>query len=594
MSATGPDVAFFLNDVNCRHIASFVLGAVFIASIRNGLRTIDLPFIRSFFSRFRTNQNGQSSGEHDSEFSRFRTNHRGQPSGNHDSEKASIDSDISTVSPAESRLLSVILAFCFASASLTVFASLMTFDTRESSLCSFVIAWGGISLQTGRIVGLVLLLLDLRRLHIRRIESVIFIVWLLVGLAFVFVNNALAIGVLMSFPSLLVAFCMRTHFLPASLTASLLYIILEISTIIRFWSLVKPLSAEFQQQMQGFRDFRIIRTGSLLFFELLTLVPSSINSNTLGEVIPFCIGALLVLEAFKFRFHRDSRETGLLPSSSWTRTSVAPTTYSLSFTEPSDRSAPVLSPHPFSSRGLANPTRYSSAWLDHSPPTARSSRTIDSVAAKSIAKSIKNAVVQVAKRSQRPMNREPDPELSDRKLPDQPSPISPGPQSLLLPESPLIMARPQLLILTSPIAEYTGDIAADTPAKSGLFRLTPHFAETSKSHLSMSSSGSSHSVSEGSVPPSDSHSTVSAASIPFSEESEAASEPRPAPLTRTATFGRRGVRFRAAGYANPIQSRWSSTTNSEPVVLPAPLPLPDEWPRVPPLVLSPSTGRPRI
>jgi len=187
---------------------------------------------------------------------------------------------------------------------------------------------------------------------------------------------------------------------------------------------------------------------------------------------------------------------------------------------------------------------------------------------------------------------------------------------------PTAVARPRLMIVTTPTVDSPeDDLPTDSPAlqpmqRTGLFRLTPQFISGAKSYLSMSSSSFSvHrplSLLSRSLPSSpdamgNRHSTMTtSASVPLSDESDI-SEPhtdagRPI-LTRPTTFGARGSRFRAVGYVNPIQSRWSSSTISQgtgsqgashPLPLPLPLPLPPEWPRPPPLVLSSATGRPRI
>lgn len=43
------------------------------------------------------------------------------------------------------------------------------------------------------------------------------------------------------------------------------------------------------------KDMRMLRAFSLIFLGLLTIVPSVVDTNVLGEFIPLSIGALIVL-----------------------------------------------------------------------------------------------------------------------------------------------------------------------------------------------------------------------------------------------------------------------------------------------------------
>lgn len=110
-----------------------------------------------------------------------------------DSEKVSTDSSVSSYS-GESRALVFLLSFSFASASITLFASVLSFSSGTAcgmiscaqfshliGPAAFVVAWGGITSQLGRVMGLIILFLELHRLGIRRWESVSFISLLFTG-----------------------------------------------------------------------------------------------------------------------------------------------------------------------------------------------------------------------------------------------------------------------------------------------------------------------------------------------------------------------------------------------------------------------------
>jgi len=49
-------------------------------------------------------------------------------------------------------------------------------------LVAFVVAWGGLSAQSARLVGLIILILELKQFGIKRWETALFWVYLLVGI----------------------------------------------------------------------------------------------------------------------------------------------------------------------------------------------------------------------------------------------------------------------------------------------------------------------------------------------------------------------------------------------------------------------------
>ncbi|THV08507.1 hypothetical protein K435DRAFT_13376 [Dendrothele bispora CBS 962.96] len=211
-----------------------------------------------------------------------------------------VESDGSSISPSkrDSRTLLLIMFLAFATGSLANFASLLTFEAN-SGLCDFVVAWSELSFMTARLMGLLVLLFDLRQRGIARWESIALVVWLVIGLAFIFFNSAVATGITISpTASSPVFFCYRKHFLPASLVTSVLYILLEIIVLARFWALLRNESPLGDRGLKYLLDLRILRTLSLLLLDGLTVVPSAIVTNILGEFIPLSIGSVAVLTAF--------------------------------------------------------------------------------------------------------------------------------------------------------------------------------------------------------------------------------------------------------------------------------------------------------
>lgn len=54
--------------------------------------------------------------------------------------------------------------------------------TKRALTLAFVIAWGGMAAQSARLVGMLILSFELRQLGISRRESIIFWIWLGIGI----------------------------------------------------------------------------------------------------------------------------------------------------------------------------------------------------------------------------------------------------------------------------------------------------------------------------------------------------------------------------------------------------------------------------
>jgi hypothetical protein len=87
-----------------------------------------------------------------------------------------------------------------------------------------------------------------------------------------------------------------TSLLAISLVSSLIYIVLEGYTIFRLWFLLFPRVV----QLRTLTDFRLRRAIALLLFELLTIVPAAVETNIIGDFLPFSTGTLIVLCQFFF------------------------------------------------------------------------------------------------------------------------------------------------------------------------------------------------------------------------------------------------------------------------------------------------------
>jgi len=384
------DTAQFFPDITQIQTASFFLGWVFIASVyyvasSSLLRSCFRILFRRRFAATVPDIERSVSGK----------------------SSANPDEDSTLTSKTQNTTLVFTLSLCFAFASVASFISLLSFPVDGSTGCAFVVAWAGVATQSAKLVGLLVVIFELRSMRISRWEIVAFIGFLLVGLACSFVNYAIGTGTLRVSASLGISFCERKHYLPASLTSSLIYIILEVYAIGRLGSFVAPSFFTIWHQIALLQDIRVLRPVSLLLLDLLTIVPSAVFTNILGDFLPFSLGSLVVLLTFNYARRSSDRLTfdSIPPSPvlqvfaprpsrpSSMRRSMRSLRFSLRSAQPRTTISPfVLPPHPFSAAAL-DESRHE--WDDPGlPHSARSSRTT------SIHTS-GNAVVRVDNRSRR-------------------------------------------------------------------------------------------------------------------------------------------------------------------------------------------------
>lgn len=83
--------------------------------------------------------------------------------------------------------------------------------------------------------------------------------------------------------------------IPAALPSSLIYLILELYILVRFFFLFSPDFLSLTHRLASLSDARICKTFSLLLFELLTIVQAVVDVSELAYQVPFCVGAIIVL-----------------------------------------------------------------------------------------------------------------------------------------------------------------------------------------------------------------------------------------------------------------------------------------------------------
>ncbi|TRM67806.1 hypothetical protein BD626DRAFT_106358 [Schizophyllum amplum] len=201
---------------------------------------------------------------------------------------------------------------CFLIGSLIQTASLMTFGRSQSAACAFLIALFAIALQGARLLSHATLLLDLRRSSgIARWELGALLSLMVVGLGFFITTEAVAPGLLTPLSTQEVSVCSSQHFAPASSACSVIYILLDVYFVCRYYRL-----AARQRDASGASPcYTTLRASSLLLLELLILVPNAVPTSILGDTVPFSIGAVLVQAAFHWTHIKPSQSGRDTPQS---------------------------------------------------------------------------------------------------------------------------------------------------------------------------------------------------------------------------------------------------------------------------------------
>jgi len=372
-------------------------------------------------------------------------------------DKMSVNSESSLYPPISrgdglQRTLILMLFISFLTGSFANFGSLLSFSPN-GELCAFTVAWGVLSTETARLMGLFVLLLTLRHLGMKRWELIVSLLWLAVGLVFVFIDAALATGVTQYVTDLSISLCFRRHVLAAAVASTVMYLTLELYIVVRLFSRIP--GDPSQRRWAKVFDIRILRALSLVLLNLLTAVPSAIETNTLAATIPYSIGAIGVLLAFGHEVDDWALSNGGGGGSPDVSPSFEPPTPVLPV---SARDVQITAPtysawvphHPFSANSLSDPALLVQQPWDEDRQisrTARSTRTIDSTAARSI----RDAVIQHARRERlpgTPSQNEPARRtaLEDNGVGTQTESTKPR-----KPELTLNSLRPKLVIVTRPL-----------------------------------------------------------------------------------------------------------------------------------------------
>ncbi|KAK0468409.1 uncharacterized protein EV420DRAFT_1504326 [Desarmillaria tabescens] len=524
-----------------RQVATFFLGWVFITAINNMATSAILQnVVARVFSRFR-----RSSCDH--------------PKIDHCDDGSGSPFKLMTDCP----ILLFTLSSFFMSASITSFVSLLSFDSgpEMQPLCQFVVAWSGLSVQFARLVALFLLLFALRRSGIKLLETVIYLAWLLIGLGLEFAIFTISIGTVKLVQSEELCYRERDKVLPLSLAASSVFLMLEIYVIGRTLVLTH---SHTQGQREWLGDIHVVQACSLLVFDLMTVLPSAVFIGVLGEFIPLSIGSVLVLVCF----NRRNRPAETSPSFD----SVTPSSefsQDLPFEKENNPHGLTVIPMPprisrFTMGAIARPLSpipplpmhpYSAQCLDDTKmevdgdrwlggyDTARSSRTVDT----RTARSIDEAVFEVAQRS-RPVPIYYEGRRSVPSGPQTPSISSSGRfRELSMDDLILPFARPRLITVPSNVSVDL-DVKPDTPV-SGV-RDSIAYDPLLKSRFSVSTGSVSLTTTSSLISSSDRVRRQLTAKSAWSDSSE-----------EVPALPERPMQFRAAGYSNPIQSRWPTLYN---------------------------------
>lgn len=196
--------------------------------------------------------------------------------------------------------LSLSMIICFVMAALAQAISLGNFNAANASAaCGFLVAWGGMAAQSTRIIGVLRLSFDLVALGVKRWRLITLWSWLCAALVLMFVANAINIGTLVDLDFMPgTALCNRKHFLPTSITLSIINIMLEVFCFVEFFLLAAPAFLHGADRLRALSDIGVRRALSLLLLDVLTIAPSAEFISVTADFVPFCIGGIFVLMAF--------------------------------------------------------------------------------------------------------------------------------------------------------------------------------------------------------------------------------------------------------------------------------------------------------
>ncbi|RPD67166.1 hypothetical protein L226DRAFT_452548 [Lentinus tigrinus ALCF2SS1-7] len=193
--------------------------------------------------------------------------------------------------------LTFTLNLCFAFAGFADFCSLLAYNSNGDTACAFTVAWGSMAAQAARLIGLVMLMLELHRRRASSVEFYGLCAAMVIGLSFILAFTATNTGDVILVSPLGVFFCNRTPFVPTSLLSSFWFIVLELYMGGRFlgWDGYKT---SFRAMLSDSANVYVARACSLLLLDVLTVVPNAIDTTRLAQFIPLSIGALIVLSVY--------------------------------------------------------------------------------------------------------------------------------------------------------------------------------------------------------------------------------------------------------------------------------------------------------
>ncbi|KAI0771625.1 hypothetical protein BD413DRAFT_475705 [Trametes elegans] len=287
--------AEFLHHPDFRATAAFILGWVFWSSLTYTYKSHFFQILGKICWGFIRRVFGHSQASDDVE---------ARMSADTQSEKDSLRSG---VGPGGIRLsneaaMVFTLNLCYMFASFADFCSILAYDPGGAdTACAFTVAWGSMAGQAARLIGLAILVFELKQRGARAVEFYCLFVALVLALSFILAYNATNTGDIVHIRTLGMSICIKDMYLPTALLTSLGFIVVEVYVVIRLLS--------WRERSTGLvansASIQIARAGSLLLIDVLTLAPNVVVTGILAQFIPLSVGALLVLTAFNQQPHDD-------------------------------------------------------------------------------------------------------------------------------------------------------------------------------------------------------------------------------------------------------------------------------------------------
>ncbi|KAH9943441.1 uncharacterized protein BXZ73DRAFT_97481 [Epithele typhae] len=182
--------------------------------------------------------------------------------------------------------------------------------------------------QATRLIGLVILVLELHQRSAGNVEFYVLCGVLLVGLSSILAFTATNTGLIIPVRTLEAFLCFQNQSLPTALLSSIGFIIMELYIGARFVAWHES-GAGLGRILKTAVNRHFGRASSLVLLDVMTIAPNAFQTNQLASFLPFSVGALIALGVFNFGVKNELAESAFVIPLPITTLPTAPSAISL-------------------------------------------------------------------------------------------------------------------------------------------------------------------------------------------------------------------------------------------------------------------------